>query len=310
MMDGNTIARVGTVADPAADERLPISVESIVEFYEQAGADYAHWSRGLNMHLGFYRRGMDPFDREAMLEQMNVEVAERLGTDRTASYVLLDLGCGVGSIARSVAEYFSRSTIKGITLAPSQVAIASDLNSRAGLGERIQIEQGDYAALPLDDRSADGAWAVESACYAKGTDKNDLIRETSRVLKIGGRLVIADCFLKMSEQDLHPLIRRAYRMVCESWALTEMPVIEDFVAALERSGFRDIVIEDISWRTAPSLAHAPFAVLTFLLKKMLAREPLNRHSINNLKASLLALVLGLNRSGFSYCLISGTLEEK
>ena len=32
-----------------------------------AGLDYEHWSRGLNMHLGSYQRGMNPFDREAML---------------------------------------------------------------------------------------------------------------------------------------------------------------------------------------------------------------------------------------------------
>ena len=85
-----------------------------------------------------------------------------------------------------------------------------------------------------------------------------------------------------------------------------MPELENFVAALESHGFRDIVVEDISWRVAPSLAHAPFAVLTFIVKKLLTGEPLKRHSINNLKASLLALTLGINRSKFSYYLISGT----
>ena len=88
-----------------------------------------------------------------------------------------------------------------------------------------------------------------------------------------------------------------------------MPSLEHFVTALARHGFRDIVVEDISWRTAPSLAHAPFTVLTFVIKKRLAGEPLSRHSIGNLKASLLALILGLDRPAFSYYLITGTRGE-
>jgi hypothetical protein len=85
-----------------------------------------------------------------------------------------------------------------------------------------------------------------------------------------------------------------------------LPALDCFVAALQRKGFRDITVEDISWRVAPSMAHAPFAVFTFLLKKLFAGEPLKPQSVSNLKASLLALAIGLNRSRFSYCLISGT----
>jgi hypothetical protein len=94
-------------------------------FMSRAGLDYEHWSPGFNMHLGFYRRGMNPFDREAMLEQMNLEVAKTLDLDVNGESMLIDLGCGMGSIARSVARYYSRSRIKGITLVPSQVRIAS-----------------------------------------------------------------------------------------------------------------------------------------------------------------------------------------
>src|SRR5688500_18324513 len=101
-MDGNPILFAGA-PELVTGGRSATSVASMVELYEEAGLDYAHWSKGLNMHLGFYRRGMNPFDREAMLEQMNLEVADRLRIDPGSAVVLLDLGCGVGSIARSVA---------------------------------------------------------------------------------------------------------------------------------------------------------------------------------------------------------------
>ncbi len=307
-MDGNPLSFARTAVE-AFSEPLADRGERIVEFYEQAGPDYEHWSRGFNMHLGFYRWGMDPLDREAMLEQMNVEVAMRLDLEPNSASTFIDLGCGMGSIARSVARYYPRSLIKGFTLAPSQVRRASELNKEEKLADRIEILRSDYVSLPIASRSADGAWAVESACYAEGADKQDLIREMARVLKTGGRFVVADCFIKCPESELNPVVRRFYRIACDGWALDEMPAIDGFVGALARNGFRDIVVEDISWRVAPSLAHSPFAVLTFIIKKMLTGEPLYPHSINNLKASLLALMLGLNRSKFSYCLISGTLGD-
>ena len=186
--------------------------------------------------------------------------------------------------------------------------MAAKLNILENLQERIEILRGDYTALPVEDGAADCVWAVESACYADGAAKEDLAREMARVLKTGGRFVIADCFVKQPGKKFNALIEKCYSSVCRYWALPEMPVLESFVAGLERQGFRDIIVEDISWRVAPSLAHAPFAVLSFVLKKLLAGEPLKRQSINNLKASLLALALGLNRSKFSYCLISGRIN--
>jgi len=281
------------------------STERIIEFYEEAGIDYEHWSKGFNMHLGFYRRGLNPFDREKMLEQLNLEITARLKLDSKVRAFLIDLGCGAGAIARCVAKNYSNSIIKGVTIAPSQVETATKLNAQANLHEQIEILKGDYTTLPFADGAADGVWAVESACYAHGAAKENLVCEMARVLKTGGRFVVADCFVKQPEKKFNFLIEKCYRAACRNWALSEMPTLEYFVAALERQGFRDIIVEDISWRVAPSLFHAPFAVLSFILKKLFAGEPLKQQSSNNLKSSLLALVLGLNRTKFSYCLISG-----
>jgi MPBQ/MSBQ methyltransferase len=282
-------------------------VERAVEFYEEATDDYEYWSRGFNMHLGFFRRGVSFLDREKMLEQMNLEVASRLRLDPEEGAMLIDLGCGVGAISRTVSKNYPNSTIKGLTTSPSQIAAATRLNVLEGLGDRIEIIECDYRAMPFERASADGAWAVESACYASGPAKEDFIGEMARVLKPGGRFVIADCFLKRPASELKFPVKHCYSSVCRSWAFVEMPMLDRFVAALEQHGFRDVLVEDISWRVAPSLAHAPPAVLGFIIKKIFTGSPLKQHSVRNLKASLLATVLGLNRSKFRYCLISGTL---
>jgi MPBQ/MSBQ methyltransferase len=281
------------------------SAERIIEFYDKAGMDYEHWSKGFNMHLGFYRLGLNPFDREKMLEQMNLEIAARLGLDPKGRAFLVDLGCGLGAIARFVAKTYSSTIIKAITNVPSQAAEAARLNEAEDVQNRIEILHGDYAALPFEDGAVDGVWAVESACYAEGGAKENLVREMARVLKAGGRFVIADCFIRRPEKRFGFLMGKCYRAACRNWALSEMPTLDLFVAALKRHNFRDIVVEDISWRVAPSVAHAPFAVLSFIIKKILSGERLNQQSVNNVKASLLAFALGLNRKKISYCLVRG-----
>jgi hypothetical protein len=47
------------------------SEDGIVDYYTRAGEDYAAWSRGLNMHFGYWRKGINPFRLESMLEAMN-----------------------------------------------------------------------------------------------------------------------------------------------------------------------------------------------------------------------------------------------
>ena len=63
----NEAERIVTVADV---ERPKVSLE---EYYTEAGADYAAWSPEFNMHFGYFRWGMNPFDRERMLEQMKAK---------------------------------------------------------------------------------------------------------------------------------------------------------------------------------------------------------------------------------------------
>ncbi len=88
--------------------------------------------------------------------------------------------------------------------------------------------------------------------------------------------------------------------------LPELAQVERFTAALERHGFTDVAVEDISWRVAPSALHAPLAVLWFRAKKMLRHEHLSAPSADNLRGSLLSEVLGANRLKFAYYLVSAT----
>src|SRR5262249_2267521 len=131
--------------------------EWITEYYTQTGRDYALWSRNFNMHFGFWRPGMNPFDREAMLEQMNREVFARGRLTRAAPTRLLDLGCGVGTVVRSAARYFPAATVTGITLVAPQVEQAVRL-TQPDLACRVLFVFGDYTRMPFRASAFDLAY--------------------------------------------------------------------------------------------------------------------------------------------------------
>ena len=170
--------------------------DRLIAYYESAGPDYGAWSTGFNMHFGYYRVGIDPFRREAMLDEMNRQVLQRLELAEGDDELIVDLGCGVGATVRTAASAFRKKRIRGTTVVPWQVETGNAWNRRMGIYPRARLELGDYTATGLDTASVDGAVAIESACHAEGASKEPFVREAARILKPGAKLVVADAFLK------------------------------------------------------------------------------------------------------------------
>jgi len=297
--------------DPLTPPELhtPAGYDRLIAYYEGAGLDFEHWSPGFNMHFGYYRGGMNPFNREPMLNEMNRQVLDRLrlapgGRDQ----LIVDLGCGVGATARYAATQYPDARVLGLTVVPWQIRYGTELNRRAGLDGRASLKLADYTNSGLPAGSAGAAYAIESACHAQGSDKSALIQEAARLLRPGARFVVADGFLR-NVTEARPLGRmytRLHASLCRSFVLPEMARIEAFTAALHHHGFTDVVTEDISWRVAPSALHAPLAVLWFRAAKTLHHQRLSTASTDNLRGSLLTAVLGANRRKFAYYLVSAT----
>lgn len=282
----------------------PPRYERLIAYYEEAGPDFAEWSTGLNMHFGYFRAGLNPFRREAMLNEMNRQVLERLGLASTRDDLIVDLGCGVGASVRYAASRFERKRVLGVTVVPWQVEVGNQLNRRAGVFPRAALELRDYTQTGLPSASVDGAYAIESACHADGPDKMPFVREAARLLRPGARLVVADGFLKRPRESLGALTGRLHDVLCRSFVLPQLAEVRRFAEALAVSGFDDIRIEDASLRVAPSALHAPVAVPWFLLKKKLRGEPLGEQRLNNLKGSLVSSVLGAHLAVCGYYLVS------
>jgi ubiquinone/menaquinone biosynthesis C-methylase UbiE len=278
---------------------------AIAEYYTQVGPDYTAWSRNLNMHFGVWRRGMSLFDREAMLEQMNKEVLAHGMRAPKPPKQLLDLGCGAGAVARTAAECLPGSTVTGIALAPSELKEAVRLTPRQ-LSERVNFVAGNYLHLPFREGAFDMAFALESSCYAPGTDKRSLIEEARRVLRAGGRLVIADAMLRRHPVR-SPLTRAALREMYRGWKLPELAALPHVLRRLEELGFDGITVDDISRNTIPSALHTPVVSIGFLVRRLLAGKiTLSRYRWQHALVFLPLFIYGLDRRAAGYFIISAT----
>jgi MPBQ/MSBQ methyltransferase len=194
----------------------------------------------------------------------------------------------------------------GVTIVDSQIAYGNMLSARMNLQTRVQLMRENYENMSFEDQAFDAAYAIESMCHAQGDGKSVFVTEMARVLKPGGRFVVLDGFLK-TPGPMPYVMEVAYRHLCRCWALPCLATLGKFEDNLKLAGFKNIQMEEISWRVAPSVAYVPFVTLKFLIQQFWKRKSLALapERWNNLASSLLTMFLGLWRHRVGYYVVSG-----
>ena len=286
---------LATAAPPHAD--------AVRSLFVEVQEDFARWSPGYNMHFGYWAPAMNPFDREAMLERMNVAAIATLRLPPSAPAKVVDLGCGAGATARTLARLFPRVEVTGVTVVHEQIELGMKLNRRAGLARRIGFVLSDFRDTWLGRSSQDGAIAIESLCYAEGPGKDAVIREAARLLRPGARLAIVDGFLV--DREPKGLVGWIYRRWCHCWAIGELGRLEDVTGALWDAGFDEIEVRDLFWNVAPCALHVPFVATWHTLRALWeTRGRLTPWRRRHILASWLSIPLGLARGSFRYSLVT------
>jgi ubiquinone/menaquinone biosynthesis C-methylase UbiE len=98
----------------------------------------------------------------------------------------LDAGCGDGTYSIAAAE--RGAMVTGVDLSDDMLAVARERSAARGV--TVDWRQGDVMALPFPDSSFDLAIAITLLCLVP--DPRGAVRELSRVLVPGGRLVVGD----------------------------------------------------------------------------------------------------------------------
>ena len=226
--------------------------QDIREFYD---ASSGLWEQiwGEHMHHGYYGKGGTyKLDRR----QAQIELLEELlvwaGYDQHhAPQNIIDVGCGIGGSTLYLAQKFG-SQATGITLSPVQVSRAKERATEAGLDNRLRFEVANALEMPFADHTFDLVWSLESGEHMP--DKTKFLAECYRVLKPGGKMILATwCHRETnslageltSDEIAH--LKEIYRVYCLPYviALSEYRTI-----ALE-CGFKNLTVDDWSVAVEP-----------------------------------------------------------
>ena len=104
---------------------------------------------------------------------------------------VLDVGCGVGGPARTLAAEFG-CWVTGLDVIGEYCDLAKLLTTGTGLTDRVTIHQGSALEMPFDDRAFDAAWMQHVSMNIE--DKGRLYREIHRVLRSGGVLALHEVY--------------------------------------------------------------------------------------------------------------------
>lgn len=155
-------------------------------FYNRHTDVYDH-ALGGNIHVGYWEDDADDSSMRAATDRLTDLVTERLAP--AEGQHLLDVGCGHGSTAARIVAHHAVQ-ITGISVSDYQVNLANNRPLPPSLPGRATFRLADAMENPFEDGTFDGAYAIESLMHMK--DKKAAIGHIARVLRPGGRLVIAE----------------------------------------------------------------------------------------------------------------------
>jgi ubiquinone/menaquinone biosynthesis C-methylase UbiE len=161
--------------------------------------------------------------------------------------LVLDAGCGVGGTALRLASTFGVK-VHGINVQPAHLREARRRVGASGAEVGIRFSAQDFTEMGVANEAVDVVWALESVCHC--LDKSAFVAEAFRVLQPGGRIMVADFFLR--GDDLPPALLSRVHAWTAGWALPNLASVPRFRDCLAACGFRDIVFRDIAANVLPS----------------------------------------------------------
>jgi tocopherol O-methyltransferase len=275
--------------------------EKIIQYYkdtENAYKDSWDLNNSLAIHYGYWDKAVKSFPES--LIRMN-EVMMIAAGIKSADTVL-DAGCGVGGSSIFLASTIG-CRVTGITLSERQVKLAiENAKKKDSIDDLVDFKTMNYCATDFPDASFDVVWGCESICYAD--TKEQFIKEAFRLLKPGGRLVVADGFVSAFENNDNPIIRQWL----DGWQVNYLETPQRFESFMQQSGFQDINYRNISNEASHSSRrlHKLYFLANLYLawKKISFSNPATEMQKKNIKACRYQYI-GMKKGLWQYGFITG-----
>lgn len=223
--------------------------QNIVNYYQSSQWIYKNFcynSQSLGMHFGFWNNNTKNL-QEALINE-NDEVIKTAQIKKNMK--VLDAGCGVGGTAIRIAEK-TGAKIWGITITPEQVKLANKYAQQRGAKNFVDFSVQDYTKTTFPLNFFDVVIGVESICHA--SPKTGFLKEAYRVLKPGGKLVIADAYLAREPKNDEE--RKIVNRFKWGFALHEFITEKHMGRQLKKAGFVQLQRKNMTKAIEPSVAY-------------------------------------------------------
>jgi ubiquinone/menaquinone biosynthesis C-methylase UbiE len=151
-----------------------------VEQPAQTEGSLIRWAPYYDLVTNILMLGQAPRLRKTTVDQAQIESGDSV----------LDVGCGTGEVTLLAKGRAGNGHVHGVDPAPEMIAVARRKAARKGL--EIDFRVGVIEALPFPDSSIDAVTSSLMMHHLPENLKLRGLREIYRVLKPGGRLLIAD----------------------------------------------------------------------------------------------------------------------
>jgi tocopherol O-methyltransferase len=229
--------------------------QEIQQFYD---ASSGLWEQiwGEHMHHGYYgRSGKNKVNRRQAQIDLIEELLSWAGYPETDSAInpksIIDVGCGIGGSSLYLAQKFD-ANVTGITLSPVQANRATDRAKNAGLQEQVQFQVANALEMPFPDNQFELVWSLESGEHMP--DKTQFLAECYRVLRPGGKLILATWCHRSTDSVAGALTKDEKRHLGEIYRVYCLPHVislPDYEAIAVKCGFKELRADDWSISVAP-----------------------------------------------------------
>ncbi|MEO6039921.1 MAG: methyltransferase domain-containing protein, partial [Saprospiraceae bacterium] len=194
----------------------------------------------------------------------------------------LDAGCGWGNACIWLAQH-RQVAATGISIVAAQILDCQKFIRKNRLAN-VEFLQADFCQTPFANASFDLVWACESVCHAER--KLDFYREAFRVLKPGGRLVMAEYI--RAGRPAGPSEEVLLAGWLRPWAIPDLDTAGEHRSHLLTAGFSDIVLHDVTPRVRVSLRNLYELCRNWLRIGKVLRwlRIVNDVRLNNVRASI------------------------
>lgn len=241
-------------------DREANSVGREYDAWTQEGILEYYW--GEHIHLGYYNNE----ERDKGYLRKNFIQAKYDFIDEMADWgeisklkpeKVLDVGCGIGGTSRYLAKKFGAGTsVTGITLSQAQVDRATGLAKDRDI-PNAKFQVMDALEMTFPDNTFDVVWACESGEHMP--DKKKYVEEMVRVLKPGGRIVIATWCQRdeTPETPFNNYERKMLDFLYSEWTHPYFISISDYKKLMLGTGqCENVKTDDWMEETVPSWRHS------------------------------------------------------